>query len=586
MNKIHYIKFKLIFFMLFITILPVLLISLFLLSKSINIISTNLKNSSLNTVFYVQQNMDQVIDSIDTSSAVLLSDTDFKYAISKNIKNSSKYDNYKNSKLIQQTISSLKYSNKMISSIYVFDYINKRGFSSEMSGYISEQHLYEHGWLEWLRNSKNRPDWIILKDTISSDYNITDSSMLSSKKNITSPNSIDATFYININQNILNQKLKKMHIPKYANLWILNQNNDIIASTQTSNLFDFSPLFSDDATTNNTMIYSFNNTKYFISYNISSQTGWKYIFTLPKNKAYENINNLSTTILIVSILSIFVVMAFAIYLYTIIYTPIKNLISAMNKNKKGKVSLCPTDNKKNEFSILINSFNSMVTKVDTLNRKLLQQEISEKNAQIKLLQSQINPHFLYNILDTINWIAKINNVTEISDITLSMSKYYRLSLKEGKEIVSVSEAIQLAKAYLDIQQIRFRDNLDVYIDIDDNIMNCMILKRLFQPILENAVTHGIGKKGSNGLIILSGIDMGETMKFIIEDNGIGMDKEQLDALKSSITGMDFDKSGNYALKNLNTQIKLFYGDDYGIEIASEYKKGTTITIEIPKIINS
>jgi two-component system sensor histidine kinase YesM len=582
MNKKHYLKYKLVCFLLFITILPVLLISFFLLSKSINIISKDLKNSSLNSVLYVEQNIDQVIKSVDTTSAVLLSDIYFRYAISKNINTTSKYDNYKNSKLIQQTLSSLKYSNEMISSIYLFDNTNNRGFSSEISGYIPTQSLNTHGWLEWLDNSNDKPDWSLLKNTIITEHK-KNMYFLSSKKNIVSKDNIYATFYINIALDFLYERLNKMHIPEYANLWILNPNNDVILCTDSEETFDFSFLFNNSNENNNTLIHTINNTKYFISYDVSTQTGWKYIFTAPKNKAYKNINNLSITIIIVSIFSIFIVLSFAIHLYKIIYNPIENLTYAMNKNKKGEIFLCPPNNKQNEFSILIDNFNSMVIKVDKLNQKLLQQEISTKNAQIKLLQSQINPHFLYNTLDTINWIAKINNVTEISRMTISMSKYYRLSLKEGKEIVLVSEAIELAKAYLDIQQIRFQDNLDVYIDIDDNVLNCLILKRLFQPIIENAVNHGIAKKGSNGLIIISGIDMGKTIKFIIEDNGIGMNQKNLEMLNSSITDLDFDKSGNFALKNLNTQIKLFYGDDYGISITSEYQKGTTVTIEIPKI---
>ncbi|SFT23675.1 sensor histidine kinase [Paenibacillus sp. BC26] len=235
-----------------------------------------------------------------------------------------------------------------------------------------------------------------------------------------------------------------------------------------------------------------------------------------------------------------------------------------------------------DFLLLERSVEHMLLRVRTLVGEKYLAQIHEREAQLQALQAQINPHFLYNTLDTINWIAIGKGATDISQMIDALAKYFRLSLNKGRSIVSVEDELCLAQVYLEIQQSRFPNTFDFQVDMQPGLEAYQMPKLILQPIVENALLHGIRKaKGRRGSIVITVREDDGELLFTVSDNGIGMEEPRaLQLLSVAPSGEKSDGSGSsYGLYNVNERIKLYSGDDrYGLSISSKLGIGTIVTI--------
>jgi two-component system sensor histidine kinase YesM len=199
----------------------------------------------------------------------------------------------------------------------------------------------------------------------------------------------------------------------------------------------------------------------------------------------------------------------------------------------------------------------------------------------KLLQTQINPHFLYNTLDTIIWLIEGDKNKEAIDIVVSLSEFFRIVVSKGRDFITVREEEIHVKSYLQIQQSRYKDILDYEIHIPEEMYGYQILKMTLQPLIENSIYHGIKMLRARGKITVTGEKMAEVMCFHVIDNGIGMDEEELNALRVEIELPGSKQSAGFGLANVNKRIKLNYGNMYGLDIQSKKGEGTDIIITIP-----
>lgn len=205
-----------------------------------------------------------------------------------------------------------------------------------------------------------------------------------------------------------------------------------------------------------------------------------------------------------------------------------------------------------------------------------------RRSEFELLQSQINPHFLYNTLDAIVWSAEAGNQKQVVNMVGNLSNFFRLSLNKGKEIVSVKEELQHVRSYLEIQQIRYQDILDFEIDIPPEIDEYKIPKLTVQPIVENALYHGIKNKRGGGKIIVSAKVKDDHFFIIVEDNGKGMTEERLAEVRKALAEGISDKNVVYGIYNVNERIRLHYGEGYGVTINSKLDEKTVVLIKLPK----
>ncbi|MCP3773230.1 sensor histidine kinase [Paenibacillus sp. MZ04-78.2] len=236
-----------------------------------------------------------------------------------------------------------------------------------------------------------------------------------------------------------------------------------------------------------------------------------------------------------------------------------------------------------ELSSLMISFNKMVARNRTLIKEVYQEKVSKKEAEMRALQAQINPHFLYNTMDTINWMALKYKARDIMHMTQLLSRFYRLSLNGGRDIVNIEDEIEHIKTYIDIQKNRFEDDIEAYFDICPELYSYSTIKLLLQPIVENAIFHGIQKKpDQKGVIRIVGFKDGQIIKLRIIDDGAGMDRETVVKLEAGLIEAD-NHSGSYGLKNITQRIKLYFGEEYGIKIDSEPEKGTCVELFFPAV---
>ena len=212
------------------------------------------------------------------------------------------------------------------------------------------------------------------------------------------------------------------------------------------------------------------------------------------------------------------------------------------------------------------------------------EQMNLKQMELRLLQAQINPHFLYNTFDTIIWLAEDKQNEEVVNMVSSLSNFFRTSLSKGRDYITLGEEQLQVMSYLQIQQTRYKDILTYSIEIPEELNDCIVLKLILQPIVENALYHGIKNKRGMGMIRVWGKQKGDNLYFYIEDNGIGMKKEEQDRVRALLTekAKDYEETqSGFGLSNVNERIQLSYGLEYGISFTSTYGEGTTMTVCIP-----
>lgn len=267
-----------------------------------------------------------------------------------------------------------------------------------------------------------------------------------------------------------------------------------------------------------------------------------------------------------------------------ILRPVKILYDATQKIAAGDFGVQANVNSRDEIEILAHSFNDMAQKMQMLLTKTKEDEQRMRWLDLRLLQEQINPHFLYNTLDTIVWLIEDNKEDEAVEMVVALSDFFRLVLSKGKEFISLREEQQHIKSYLEIQAVRYRDILEYRIQIDPSLYDYQILKLTLQPLVENALYHGIKYKRAKGFIHITAKKEGDILCLAVCDNGVGMDEENLNDLRQAIRRPCSETSRGFGLANVNERIHMHFGPGYGMDIQSKEGKGTTVKLTIPAII--
>ena len=261
--------------------------------------------------------------------------------------------------------------------------------------------------------------------------------------------------------------------------------------------------------------------------------------------------------------------------------PIKKLCRMTEKVAEGDFTVQEKVADTDEIAVLTRSFNDMTQEIGSLVENIKQQQKDLHIAETKLLQAQINPHFLYNTLDAIVWLAEENRKEEVVSMVTALSDFFRTTLSKGRDFITVKEEKSHIESYLKIQQFRYQDIMNYEIDIAGELEEFMIPKLTLQPLVENALYHGIKNKRGGGTIWIKGNLEGNTMVFQVEDDGKGMEKEVLERLRENVHKEKGDKNiDGFGIGNVNRRIRYYYGEQYGLEIESQENNGTKITVRL------
>lgn len=296
---------------------------------------------------------------------------------------------------------------------------------------------------------------------------------------------------------------------------------------------------------------------------------------VPLNVILSNLDYLIRITLWVLFLCILLAVILAILVSRSISEPVHQLTLAMGKVEAGDLSVRISQERMDEIGLLYKRFNIMTDRIENLMIETLEEQRQLRVAERKALQAQINPHFLYNTLNTIKSIAKLEGIDKITSIVTQLGKLLRNTINSEREIVSLSESLELVESYLAIQKIRFGDRLNYRISVPEDLKNQQIPKLILQPLVENAVIHGLERKVYRGLISLNAYRLDHSLIIEIIDNGAGMTEKW--------TPNDEKESGGVGLSNVHRRLELLYGQPYGLNVNSEEDRGTEVTVSIPWI---
>ncbi|RBW70777.1 cache domain-containing sensor histidine kinase [Bacillus taeanensis] len=318
-----------------------------------------------------------------------------------------------------------------------------------------------------------------------------------------------------------------------------------------------------------TIIETIHGTKYVLNFHTNFNTNWKIVSIIPYQSIVKEVNTIRIITASLLVLSLLLATFSALLIAKKITKQLALLRNVTQKMENREYISSIQFDAKDDIGKIGNRVVQLYNRNNKLTAQLYEAQLKEKEAELLALQSHINPHFLYNTLNSIFWMAEKAKAKPISQMALSLSQLFKLTLNNGDPITAVRNEIEQVKSYLQIQNIRFDNKIEYSINIDPSILDKKIIKLLLQPIVENAVQHGLEPKKGQGKIVIRGVKKEKMMVFEIIDNGIGFNREEI-----------IKKDQGYALKNIHERIKLHYGSEYGLSIESEVNKGTKVVLTV------
>lgn len=388
----------------------------------------------------------------------------------------------------------------------------------------------------------------------------------------------------------------------YDRIFIVDRNGKNIANFGEEESNILSTLDDETLEEGNTVCkhITYQNKNYLATYTVMKGTGWQICALKSTESLLGNLSKLRLFIIIVLGVSFLLCLIMVIFLVRMLTGPLGQLVHIMDKAIKKEFHVQFDYPYEDEVGNLAKSFNYMVWEIDALvtelnvNIEALEQEkenvklvqAQKRKAELRALQAQINPHFLYNTLNAITWQAADQGAKEISILSNSLGKFFRISLSKGKEIITIQEELEHVCNYLEIQKIRYKSRINYEVSVPEDIRKMYIIKLVLQPLVENALYHGIKLKETSGTIKITALKQEQglgitAIKISVEDDGQGISKKQLEVLNDGLSQGIVDSSTGYGIYNVNERLKLYYGDAYGLTLESKISEWTKSTIVIP-----
>jgi two-component system sensor histidine kinase YesM len=394
-----------------------------------------------------------------------------------------------------------------------------------------------------------------------------------------------ATERISINEENLSTLYSGINSWSQAKIFIINEQGTVISSSEKDmlNLHLSSKSYIQQILADpneGTFLTSIDQKDRAIFYCNLNETGWRIVQIIPQSELNKQLYVINTFIYICIAICILFGIFFSFIQHNNIVKPLRLLANEMGKVKNGIFDVHIKVFSKDEIGIVSSIFLNMIYQIKSLIEKVYISQIKEKDAELKALQAQINPHFLYNTLDSIRWLAIKNKDFAVSEQLEILSDLFRHTLNNGHEVTTIGEEIQHLQNYISIQKNRFGDKITFEQKVDPKLYSIKTIKLILQPIVENAIFHGLEPKLGNGKISLEIICSDDMLEFIICDDGIGLDQEKITKMLTKEKG----SAGSFALKNIHDRIQLRFGSQFGIQVESQWNQGTHVRITTPIII--
>ncbi|MDF2633676.1 MAG: multi-sensor signal transduction histidine kinase [Pelosinus sp.] len=378
----------------------------------------------------------------------------------------------------------------------------------------------------------------------------------------------------------IKQVIEAITLGKNGFLYIMDANGGIVYAPVNPIVYRVKNEWLTDSA--NSIVKTIQGSDFQIIYKDSAYSNWKTIGVFSLNETLKEVTILRHYSILIGLVTLILAIVAAFFFTASIAKPLSKLRSLMKRAEEGDLSVRFNSKYNDEIGQLGNSFNNMIKEISNLIDMVYTEQKRKREAELKTLQAQIKPHFLYNTLYTIQWMAGEHGAQDVVHIVGALANLFRIGLSKGKEMISVHEELEHVRSYLTIQKARYEDKLMYEIKYDEDILNYSVLKLILQPLVENAIYHGINaRRGGGNITITARVDKGK-LYFCVADNGIGITSEKLKDIRQSLENNHGEtaKTG-FGIFNVNERIKLSFGSEYGLIYTSVYQEGTKVEVWHP-----
>ena len=495
--------------------------------------------------------------------------------------------NMRSYEMSSQAFSDTLLSRADISSIMIF---GKKKMLLNRSMYTYQKVALDYSKLDWYAKAVAKPQDAIITGPNRYSFFDTDDEVISLSREVQSyeNGTFRGVILINLNMNKITEICNSFQEKQENFICIINDKGELVYEQQNGR-----ERFAFDEKENrqelNTALgktkescfrLNYRGEKYLVTRTDMKTTGWTLVSMVPYKSVMAETMAISGVMILAVAITLIVTLLLLNRILTGVVKPLKKLEKYMVQvnpdNMDQRMEILTDD----EIGHLSMKFNQMMDRIRNLKEQVIEEQEDKRKYELQALQAQINPHFLYNTLSMMNWMAIRSGQMEISKVTLALSTFYRTALSKGEDMVTVETCIRNMEAYLEIQLTMHDHNFTVEWETDPDIKNEKMPKLLLQPVVENAIEHGIDEKEEGDKkLFLSFKGQGDDVEIIVRDNGTGMEQEKAETL------VTYQAKG-YGLKNVNDRIRLLYGESYGIQIYSAPGEGTTVIMRFPKEIRN
>ena len=396
-------------------------------------------------------------------------------------------------------------------------------------------------------------------------------------------NQKEGVFFIDLNYSAISELCNQSMVGNQGYAFILDAEGNIVYHPQQQQLYN--ELQTENislimGTDQDTVLFGKGSGEKLYSISRSEKTGWTVVNCVRVEELLRKSNKAQSLYVLVAMGLMIVALFFSRFISRSITQPIQQLCDSMERVQEGDFSVSDIAvESQNEIGSLTKSFNVMTHRIQELMEQNIREQEAKRKSELKALQSQINPHFLYNTLDTIIWMAEGKKNEEVVLMTASLARLLRQSISNEDEVVSIGQEVEYARGYLTIQKMRYKDKMEFQIEVDPSILHIPLIKLVLQPVIENAIYHGLKYKESKGLLLVKGFMKNDNAVLQVIDNGVGMDEETLAHIYERHK-VNYQSNG-VGVYNVQKRLQLYYGNEYGITYESKKGEGTTATITIP-----
>ncbi|WP_433938968.1 sensor histidine kinase [Paenibacillus lautus] len=559
-------------------LLPLVIISLFAVERSRDILYEQAVGRTEMALSSAMNHFDLALQNVEEISTLIAGDPGMNELLNKNSTNFSPQSIVDFSHILEQLSNSVSV-NRFVSQITVYHRASNMFISTHYGGKKLTAETQQEWLVEAARRNGTGISYVMSEAPVAEGITFgqmtnTDSISLIRTMDLYNSERQSNLLVVSFNKSKLLNIIKTLLPSENSRIALLNERGEVVVET--------GRVYQEDITEKDMTVTI-----------DSDYSTWRLELVQPKSELYKETDQLRLFTVAIIALSILLAIIISWVVYSGIASPVLKLSRGMKRLSSGELNIHVDTKRKDEFGFLIQSFNKMAVVQKHLIEDHYEQQLRLTTTELKFLQSQINPHFLYNTLDSIYWTAKNYDADEISEMVMNLSKFFRLSLNKGRQVFTIEESITHLHYYLRIQQLRFMDNFTVDYQISEESKGVPILKLLLQPLVENAIIHGMEGKSSGGsLVISSRIEKGNMVIISVQDNGPGISEERLRYIQHELEMMgsrsvpassqdEEHVKDLFGLRNVLGRMKLYYGREADLTVHSVAGEGTTVTISIP-----